>query len=240
MMPTVSVIFCVYNGLPFLNQAVDSILNQTFEDFEIVFLNDGSTDGSKEVMLEYARKDPRVQYHEQENQGLTKSLNTCLRLVKGDFIARHDADDYSHVTRFQKQVEFMRRNPRVGILGTHFCYVDDNGRMTRRFNLPTSDAEIRRRMQQGNQFAHGSVMLRREVLDLVGTYSDTPEHQYIEDYEFWVRIMRKFQGANIPEILYYYRPNRPGSVCARFGSQQKTNHFKFLATVKRDGLKLER
>ena len=199
MMPKVTVLMSVYNGEKYLREAMESILNQTFGDFEFLIINDASTDTSKEIILSYA--DLRIVYVENEiNLGLTKSLNEGLKLVKGEYVARMDDDDISLPMRLEKQVQFMDNNPDVGVCGTWFKLFP-SGELVER---PVTNDEIRLHLFRDNALGHPTVMLRVEVLKWNNFYYN-PEYTYAQDYELWTRLMQKTKMHNIPEVLLKYR-----------------------------------
>jgi len=199
--PKVSVIMSVYNGERYLLEAIDSIINQTFEDFEFIIINDGSTDGTKEIVESY--DDERIMLIEQANMGLTKSLNRGLRLANGEYIARMDADDISHPERLHRQVSFLEQNKDIGLIGTDLLVINENGKLLYKINLPPDNPTIKQNMLKCNQFGHGSVMFRKECIDKVGFYRE--EVGPAEDYDLWLRIADEYDIANISEPLYQWR-----------------------------------
>lgn len=201
MNPAVSVVMSVYNGERFLREAIDSILNQTFTDFEFIIVNDGSTDGTGEILESY--RDERIILVTQDNVGLTKALNNGIALARGKYIARQDADDISKPERLEKQVAFMEAHPVVGLLGTRFEAIDEKGQVTRLAYLQENNKVLQARLLEINQFSHGSVMIRKEALDKVGLFRDF--FKYAQDYDLWLRIAEQYEVANLPEFLFCYR-----------------------------------
>ena len=200
-MQKVSVIMSVYNGERHLRESVDSILNQTFKDFEFIIINDGSSDKTMDILKAYG--DKRIILITQDNMGLTKSLNNGIAIAKGRYIARQDADDKSEIDRLEKQVNYMESNLSVGLLGTMFKIIDENGMFRRTSYLPVDNEIIKERLVEINQFCHGSVMIRKVALEKVGTYRDY--FKYAQDYDLWLRISESFHVSNLPEPLYCYR-----------------------------------
>ena len=197
----------VWNALPYVHEAVRSILDQTCRDFEFIVIDDGSTDGTGEALEHY--DDTRLQVHRrQQNVGLTKRLNEAIRLARGKYIARMDADDVSHRERFEKQVAFLDAHPDVALVGT-FCRSVQPGGRVEEWVYPTADERIRAEMVRRNPFVHGSVVMRRAALDAVGFYNESL--RYVQDYDLWGRIAAKFQTANLPEFLVS-RHERPNSI----------------------------
>lgn len=207
--PVLSVILPVYNGRVYLEAAVDSVLQQTFHDFELIIINDGSTDGSG-AWLE-GLNDPRIRYYQQPNKGLAATLNRAIILSRGRYIARQDQDDVCMPQRMQRQVEFLDANPEVGMVGTAAQIWVGNERTNRRLVHPTDDAALRFGLLFDNYFVHSSVMIRRSLLEEVGGYSEDKTRQPPEDYELWSRVMRTHKLANLQEALMAYR-EVPGSM----------------------------
>ncbi|MCE1235667.1 MAG: glycosyltransferase [Hyphomicrobiales bacterium] len=201
--PTVSVIFAVYNGSNYVAKALDSILSQTFSDFEIIIVDDGSTDDTYSIISSY--EDPRIKIFRQENRGLAASLNQAILLASGEFLARHDHDDISLPTRFEKQVAYLRSHPDCCLLGTRSTIWVGDEPTERGHDHPCDDATLKFQLLFDNFFVHGSVMIRRSALDDVGLYTTDPKRQPPEDYELWCRIARDHEVANLPEPLLIYR-----------------------------------
>jgi hypothetical protein len=199
--PTVSVVMSVYNAERFLREAVESILNQSFSDFEFIIVNDGSTDRTGAILQSYT--DRRITVINQENAGVTKALNNGLALATGKYVARQDADDVSKPQRLEKQVAFMEGNPAVGLLGTRFEFIDENGEVTRLGVLSTDNKTLQQRLTVINQFSHGSVMIRKEALDKVGYFREF--FRYAQDYDLWLRIADHYNVCNLPDYLFRYR-----------------------------------
>jgi glycosyltransferase involved in cell wall biosynthesis len=201
--PTVSVIMPVYNGADYLREALDSIFAQTFEQFELIVIDDGSTDSSEEILKQYS--DSRLRLFFQPNSGLAATLNRGIELAQGQYIARMDQDDISRPERFAKQVAFLEKNPRCALLGTWAEIWEVRVKTERIHAHPTDNATLRFELLFNNPFAHSSVMLRREAVMQVGGYSTDPSRQPPEDYELWSRLARHYELANLPEVLHIYR-----------------------------------
>ncbi len=201
-MPKVTVLMSVYNGEKYLREAINSILNQTFKDFEFLIINDGSTDRTAEILQSY--QDSRIKItNNEKNIGLTKSLNKGLKMAKSEYIARMDADDRSFPKRLGEEVELLDTNPKVGLVGTCYEITDEDDKSFGIAKCPITDKEIRRRLLEGNAFGHGSVMFRRECIDNIGSYR--PEFRYGQDFDLFLRISEKYGVANISEPLYKFR-----------------------------------
>lgn len=199
--PAVSVVMSVYNGERYLREAVDSILAQTFTDFEFIIIDDGSTDTTREILESF--QDGRITLVHQENMGVTRALNSGFALASGKYIARQDADDVSKAERLEKQVAYMEAHPAVGLLGTRFEFIDNFGQVARLSWLPTENRTLQERLKVINQFSHGSVIIRKEALDKVGVFRDF--FKYAQDYDLWLRIAEQFEVVNLPEHLFCYR-----------------------------------
>lgn len=207
--PKVTVLMSVYNGERFLKEAIDSILNQTYQDFEFLIIDDGSNDGSREIIQTY--KDQRIRFVNNEgNIGLTASLNKGLKLAQGQYIARMDADDVSFPQRLQMQVEFLDRNHEVALLGAWAEVVDDNGKIINTWRYPTKDCALRWRLLTRNCLVHSSaIYCKDKVLD-VGGYNSAIT--YAQDYELWTKLTAIAQIRQLPQVLIRHRRFMPGSV----------------------------
>ncbi|MDO9406424.1 MAG: glycosyltransferase family A protein [Polaromonas sp.] len=193
----------LYNGESYLHAAVDSVLTQSFSLFELIIINDGSRDGSGDIVRQYA--DPRIRYLEQSNQGLAATLNRGISLASGKYIARQDQDDLFKPERLQRQVEMMEAHPELALVGTA-AEVWEGGVCTDRvLRHPSDGGTLLFESLFDNRFVHSSVMLRRSALLEVGGYSTDSNRQPPEDYELWSRMMRHYRLANLPDVLTGYR-----------------------------------
>ena len=196
MKPCVSVLMSVYNGEQYLASAVESILNQTFADYEFIIIDDGSSDATWNILQEYTREDGRIVLHRNhKNMGLAKSLNHGLLMAKGEYIARQDADDVSLPSRFSLQIRYMERHPEIDILGTGYYQIDEEGKYLSKVILPEDDFNIHWIMLFNNAFCHTSVVLRHNHLEPL-SYDD--ELMVAQDYELWSRLTQSTQAANLP------------------------------------------
>jgi len=217
--PRVSVVMAVHNGERYLAEAVQSILGQSFRHFELLIVNDGSVDRTREILLSF--RDPRIRvFHNETRLGLPRSLNRGLRASRGEFVARQDADDLSEPIRFARQVSYLERNPHVALLGTWYAEIDAQGRDLGRRRLPCDDYALRWALLFYCPFVHSSVMFRRqEVVESAGLYSE--DYPTSQDYEFWLRIAARFEVANVPQVLVRLRTHawslssREGRTAAR-------------------------
>ena len=202
--PKVTVLMSVYNGEKYLREAVDSILGQTFKDFEFLIVNDGSTDKSGEILESY--NDPRIEIiNNNKNIGISKSRNKGLRIARGKYIAVMDADDISLPRRLEKEVEFLEQNRNMGLVGTDYLIINEKGKVIHAVRCINGYRELKIKLLEGNQFAHGSIMFKKECTKKVGFYRE--EFMLALDYDLILRISEKFEVSNIPEFLYKWRIN---------------------------------
>ena len=204
-MPQVSVLMPVYNGETFLGQAIESILQQTFDDFEFIVINDGSTDRSAEVVQLY--DDPRIRYFENErNIGLTRSLNRGLSLVRAPYLARMDADDTSLPQRLAKQVNFLDMHHEVGVVGSAVQIIDEHGNISRKWEPPETHEVLRWCLCLFTPIAHPTVMMRQDIVKQVGNYCT--DMVTAQDHDLWRRLSLLTRLANLPDVLLHLRQHR--------------------------------
>lgn len=195
MMPKVSVITTVYNGEKYIREAIDGVLNQTFEDFELIVINDGSTDKTLEILRSY--RDPRIIIIDnQKNIGIPKSLNKALGIARGEYIVRQDADDISLDTRLERQTKFLIENKDVGLVGTSYYTIDGDGREIGVAECPSGEKAI-------HFIGLPTIMVRRDCLEKMGGFREVFE--IAEDYDLYLRLSEVFQIGTIREPLYKYR-----------------------------------
>lgn len=219
MRPKVSVLMAVYNAEDFLAEAMESILNQTFKDFEFIIIDDGSTDSSKKIIRNYS--DPRIRLISRKNKGFVFSLNEGIELARGKYIARMDADDISDPTRIEKQVKFLDKNRDIAMVGTSFSLVDEKGNLIDHSYHLDRPEDLVVEIFTRNPFGHGTTMIKSSVLKEVGMYSkDEP----IEDYDLWWRISRKYSAANLTDELYNWRIVSSGMSHGSSRKRQRSIH----------------
>lgn len=203
----ITVLMPVYNGELYLKEAIDSVLNQSLEDFEFLIINDGSTDSSLEIINSY--NDERIKVISQPNSGIVKSLNLGLDIAKGKYIARMDSDDICHPHRLLTQFQFLDANKEYVGIGSSVNWIDKEGDYIFTFENPSStDDEIRRDFMKDNPFIHSSMFFRKDVAIAVGKY---PDLMNFEDYGLWKRLLDRGKMCNLKEVLLDYRMN-PSSV----------------------------
>jgi len=201
--PAISVLLPVFNGSPYLSEAIESILNQTWKDFELIILNDGSKDNSAGIVHGY--EDPRIRYYEHENIGLGATLNRGIGLSAGVFIARQDQDDISRPERFGRQMTYLTSHPECVLVGTWADIWSEERDTGRTLRHPTENALIQLDLLFDNPFVHSSVMIRKKSIQEAGGYSVDPMRQPPEDFELWSRMSLQGEMANIAESLVIYR-----------------------------------
>jgi glycosyltransferase involved in cell wall biosynthesis len=213
----VSVILPAYNAGPYIAEAINSILNQTYTNFELIIINDCSTDNTEQEILSIS--DPRINYIKNvNNNGLIYNLNLGFSLAKGKYIVRMDADDISLATRIEEQVEFMDKNPAVGVCGSGFQSFGNREDTTIYERL---DNDIKLQMLFHCRFCHPTIIIRKQVLtDNNLQYS--AEYPHAEDYELWARMAFKTQFANIQKVLLKYRVHAD-SVTFKYANIQRQN-----------------
>ena len=201
--PMISVLLPVFNSERYLRASIESVLNQTFGDFEIIAIDNGSTDGTAPILD--GLTDPRVRVIHQPNTGLAGTLNRGIELARGRYIARQDADDLSRPTRFEQQVAFMESHPDCALLGTRAAIWMGDQPSGRAHDHPVEDAALRFELLFNNPFVHSSVMLRKSAVEAAGGYSTDARRQPPEDYELWSRLARRHAVANLGDRLTIYR-----------------------------------
>ena len=206
--PRISVLMCVFNGQEYLADAVQSVLDQTFGDFEFLIVNDGSTDGSAAILSSF--RDLRIRVIENShNLGLIRSLNIGLDAARGEFIARMDADDSCTPDRLEKQIAFFDSHPDIGVCGSSLSIIGND----EIYRYPQTHEEIKLALLEYNPMAHPSIMMRNSLLrrELLRFDPDFPD---AEDYELWTRAVFATRFANLPETLLRYRKHE-GQVTQR-------------------------
>ncbi|KAM3115014.1 glycosyltransferase family 2 protein [Phormidesmis sp. 146-33] len=198
--PKVSVVMSVYNGSQYLREAVDSILNQTFTDFEFIIINDCSTDSTWPILIEYADRDSRiVLLHNERNLGLTKSLNKGLSLSKGKYIARQDGDDISFLDRLSQQFDYLEMHPEVGTIGTAVELINPQGSKIGEDYPPSEHERLEAAFLFNNPMHHSTLMSQSALMQSIGGYNETFLRS--QDYDMFWRLSRQSRLENISRIL---------------------------------------
>ncbi len=209
MIPEVSIIFPVYNADPFLRAAMDSILGQTFTNFEVIVLNDGSTDKSEELILSYV--DSRIKYHHQQNSGVAAALNKAVSLAAGRYLWRHDADDISLPEKLATQVSFLNDHPDVALCACQVAFMTENGKVAWNFRQPNDKSfaaktvmEVtREKFNPYSPVTHGTVLMRSEVMRELGGYR--AEFVTGEDIDLWLRLIQHHRAVVLHQCLSLHR-----------------------------------
>ena len=202
--PRVSVLMPVYNAAPHLGAAVESVVAQDFTDWEMVAVDDGSTDSSPDILARWAKRDPRIRViANASNKGQTACLNQGLAECRGDWVARQDADDLSHPRRFREQIAYLDAHPQTALLGTQGLLIDEQGTRIGLLDMPEDSASIAWCAPFLNPFLHTAAMFRRDVVVSVGGYDES--FRIAQDYELWTRIAAQHSTANLSRRLVSYR-----------------------------------
>ncbi len=190
----------LYNGEKYLSEAIESVLNQSYKDFELIIIDDASTDSSKEIALSYQKNDGRIKVTENKyEKGLAGALNTGIDASSSDYIARTDADDINKIDRLETQLKFLEKNKDIDIVGGGYhTFGSDN---SKNIFHPKNSLEIAWKFLSNTYFCHPTVMFRRIVLNTIPHYPNTGS----EDFAFFSKIIHKHKGFNIPKILIDYR-----------------------------------
>lgn len=230
--PVISVVLPVYNAGKYVKEAVESILGQTYTDFELLIYNDGSTDNSGEIIAGF--RDKRIRFFDLEtNTGLISVLNRGIEDAKGRYIARMDADDISLEERFAKQFEFLEKNPEYGICGTQIEVIGSGAKIIR----PCTDEKLRWWLFRGSPFAHPTVMMRTSVLREHGLLY-RKEYYLAEDYDMWWRMAACCKVANLDEVLLRYRMHAEQESSAKAEKQKESFNKGLQAFLKNLGLSI--
>lgn len=215
--PLVSVVLVACNVDRFLAESIESILCQTFSDFEFIIVDYGSTDSSKGIVTHYAERDPRVRQHDIPHCGLAEARNAACFLAQGKYIAVMDADDVAVPERLMRQVNFMEKNPEVGVVGGAVEWINAAGKALVTYGNPAGDREIQSALLERCPLWQPTALMRRDAFMDVGGYR--PPFAPAEDYDLWLRMAEHFQIANLGEVILKYRIH-PYQVSMRKLAQQ--------------------
>lgn len=236
MTPAISVIMAVHNSQAYLAPAIESILGQSFPEFEFIIINDGSTDQSKSILEEFGSSDSRIRIIEQPNRGLTTSLNSAIGLARAGLIARMDADDIAHPTRFEKQFRFLNQHPEIICVGTHANLIDPFGAKIGQHAPPLDHASINRDLMRGIGWSiiHPSAMIRKSLLEMITGYDE--RYRTSQDLDLFLKLAEVGQLANIPEMLLDYRQHFSSANRARKDEQRRLKYQIVLEAAARRGI----
>ena len=219
--PLVSVLMPVYNAEKYLKESIESILNQTYTNFEFLIINDGSTDRSEKVILSYI--DERIKYFKNEkNLKIVKTLNRGLKICQGKYIIRMDADDISLPRRIEKQVKYMELHPNIGVSGFNIKHIGNSKILNQIWKVNTNARQLKVNLLTHSVIPHPSAIIRKKLLD---TFSIKYREKflYAEDYFFWVEISRISELGNINEVLLHYRHHESNTE-SNYSKEQLLNH----------------
>ncbi|KPK84167.1 MAG: hypothetical protein AMS27_10725 [Bacteroides sp. SM23_62_1] len=233
-MVKVSIIMPVYNCEKYVGEAIESVLAQSFKDFEFIIIDDGSDDNTSQIIEEYDKTDNRIRIlRNEQNLGVVKSLNIGLRQSVGEYIARIDADDIWLPEKLEKQIIYLEKNGDIGMLATSKLNIDADGKIRERDKYPKtySYKDIRDNILKRNLFCHSSVIFSNNVLKKVGYYDETFINS--EDYEYWMRVISATKVEMLEEPLVYYRISTDAISYRRLKQQR---YYAMLAKLR--GIKL--
>jgi glycosyltransferase involved in cell wall biosynthesis len=218
--PAISVLMPVHNGQVTLAEAIQSILAQTFRDFELIAIDDGSTDSSLTILRKFAARDDRMRVVSRPNTGIAGALNDAIGLAQGEFFARMDADDVSMPTRFEKQVAYMRAHPDVVLLGSRVLLVEPYGTPMYETTHDVDHDRIAADLLRGVGWSvvHPVAMMRADAVRATGGYR--PDRVPIEDLDLFLRLTEIGKAANLPDILLHYRQHMDSANHKRFHEQE--------------------
>ena len=236
--PKISVLMPAYNAEKYISEAIESILNQTFSDFELVIIDDCSTDKTWEIIQGYTNKDKRiVTVKNEENLKISHTLNKGFDLAKGKYIARMDADDWSYPDRLQKQFDFMENNPEIGVSGGTMEVCDEEliKKGYRKYNL--SDTEIRKKLFRYSPFCHPLVIFKKEIL-LKNNFYYGPVLANAEDYDLYFKIGSVSKFGNLSDVLIKYRVVGTGTSISKARIQERLTLYIRMKAVFEYGYKM--
>ena len=222
MTPQVSVVLSVFNMADVLHRSITSILNQSFEDFEFIIIDDASTDTSWQILTEYQKLDNRIRlFSLPMNSGLPTALNFGIAHARANVIARMDADDFAFPHRLQTQIEFLNHNPQIAVVGANFFRYYEDVQEEKLVVLPETNEEISRSLSFGNVICHPCIAVRKVIFEKYGYYDET--FSRMQDYELWLRWRNKVKFYNIQEPLMRLYSRKYG-----WEASKKTDQFQLL------------
>ena len=219
--PLVSVVMSIYNTERYLTQAIESILSQTLGNFELILVNNGSTDKTSQIIYKFKKEDKRIRLiNNRKKLRIGESLNNAIDQAKSDIIARMDPDDISLPNRLEVQYAFIQTHPNVAIVGNDIIIIDEYGKVIGKRTYPTTSNGLKKMLFRYSSFAHPTVMFKKQPFKEVGGYD--PDKHPCEDIDLWFRLGRNHAFASIPFFLLKYR------VLINSGSHQNLTHTEFL------------
>lgn len=228
--PSLSVIIPVYNAQMFIAEAIQSILNQSFNDFELIIIDDGSTDNSRQIIQSF--NDKRINYFKNDaNKGIVYTRNRGISESKGEFIGMLDADDVAAPDKFKIQIDFLKKNKEFGMVGSWVKFIDENGnKLNGKWKLPASPETIPSWFLFKNYFLQSAVLYRKNCFN---NLSFTKGFDILEDYLIWYQILKKFKARNLPKYLINYRIHK-GGVTKKHDDERRDKEKKVFEIMFRD------
>jgi glycosyltransferase involved in cell wall biosynthesis len=200
----VSIVMPAYNAELYIEEAINSILNQNYTNLELIICNDCSTDNTEKIIDKFCILDSRVKkITNLKNEGISKSVNKCINISNSDFILRMDADDIMLPERIKRQINFLMKNPNIYMVGGAIELIDSKGKVLKKRKYPKTNDEIVRKIYYYNPFCHPSIAFRRCVIDNVGIYNS--KFDGAEDFDLILRIIKKYEVANLEDAIIKYR-----------------------------------
>ena len=236
--PSMSVIVPVRNSERYISESVNSVLSQTFADFELLVIDDGSSDATEAILAEFQKADPRLKVFKNPGAGLVDALNHGIARASSELIARMDADDVCLPDRLQRQYDYLGVHPEIAAVGTQVRFIDEHGALTdEKIRLPESPQTIAEMLLKGCCLRHPTVVIRREALERLGGYRQ--ELAYAEDYDLWLRMSEHYALANLPETLLLYRVHAAQISEQKEWSQRLARNLALLAANERRAGRLD-
>lgn len=234
LQPAISVLMPAYNAQKYIAAAIDSILEQTFADFEFIIIDDGSSDKTASIIEEYAKKDDRIVFlQNSQNLKISQALNQGLEIAKGKFVCRMDADDWSYPERLRVQMDFMKAYPNVVICGADIEVCDQNLNLLNTRTYPNTDSQIRGRIFKINPFAHPVTFYQAEIAKEAGGYD--ANFNLAEDYDLYFRMGKFGEFANIPKVLLKLRTHAQSLSTQNISQQSRLNFSVRIKALKTYG-----
>jgi glycosyltransferase involved in cell wall biosynthesis len=219
----VSVVLPAYNAAAYISETIESVLKQTYRNFEFIIINDGSTDTTESIVLSFASRDSRIKYFAQENRGLVYTLNYAISLAQSNFIARVDADDICDPSRLEKQLFKLKENDHVAVVGTWVNLINETGKRNGHYQYPITEFKAREfAYRQGNPLAHPTVLFKKDIIIKLGGYHE--KAKLVEDYDLWLRVLMNYEVVSVGEYLLDYRIHS-SSVSKKNSLAQLLNSF---------------
>lgn len=227
--PKISVIMGIYNCAGTLPEAIESILKQTFCEWELIMCDDGSLDDTYKVAESYKNRYPSkiILLKNEQNKGLNYTLNRCLQVARGKYIARMDGDDICSADRFEMELKVFNEEPEISIVSTDMGYFDDSGIWG---NISHPDYPVSHDFLYGTPFCHAPCLVKKEAFDKVGGYTEDKKLLRVEDYHLWIKMYREgYKGKNIHKQLYLMRDDRAAYNRRKFKYRLNEAYVKVLA-----------